>query len=210
MRSDCTSRPPGSLLRGRTLAVWVLALAVFATGQHTAQADTELFHSGETGRHRLADIYDSPGAVCDIVLPGKDSLGETWIRVNPPIMFARDRTEDVDSQDIGWRAIVYAVDPDTEERRMVRQSAINRDSASDNLASYFSGQGWLAEFPMSVSRATYEVEVEMIWYAPDDPQRIEGRAVHGVEYFMMVLRHHGEARSGRTAQAECHAPRGSR
>ena len=205
MRSDCTSRVPGALSRGQRFAAWVLASILLATGHPAAHADTELDHSGATGRHRLADIYDSPGAVCDIVLPGKDSLGETWIRVNPPIMFARDRTVEVDSQDIGWRAIVYAVDRDTGERRVVRQSAIMRDSARDNLASYFSGQGWLAEFP--VSRATYEVEVEMIWYAPDDPQRIDGRAVHGVEYFMMVLRHHGEAWSGRTAQSECHAPR---
>lgn len=205
MSDDCTLRPPGAVSPWRTLAAVVMGLTLLAGSQHPAGADTELDHSGATGRHRLADIYDSPGAVCDIVLPGKDSLGETWIRVNPPIMFARDRTQDVDSQEIGWRAYVYALDPDTNERRLVRQSAIMRDTASDNLASYFSGEGWLAPFP--VSRATYEAEVEMLWYAPDNPQRIEGRAVHGVEYFVMVLRHHGEAWSGRTARLECHAPR---
>ena len=59
-----------------------------------ALADIELGHEGQTGRHRLADMHDSPGAVCDIVLPGRDSLGETWLRVNPPIMFARNRTDD--------------------------------------------------------------------------------------------------------------------
>ena len=53
-------------------------------------------HDGLVGRHRLADMYDSPGAVCDIVLPGRDSLGETWLRVNPPIMFAINRTGGVD------------------------------------------------------------------------------------------------------------------
>ncbi len=204
MRSDCTSRPLMAMSRWRTLAAVALAVALLVSGPLATLADTELEHSGETGRHRLADIYDSPGAVCDIVLPGNDSLGETWLRVNPPIMFARDRTAAVDYQDVGWRAFVYAVDMDSNERRLVRQSEIALDYASDNLASYFSGQGWLAEFP--VSRATYEVEVEMFWYDPDDTARIEGRAVHGVEYFLMVLRHHGESWSGRTAQSECHAP----
>lgn len=207
MRSDCTSRPPGAASRWRTFAASALALTLLVSGPLAGHADTEIEHSGETGRHRLADIYDSPGAVCDIVLPGKDSLGETWLRVNPPIMFAHDRTAAVDYQDVGWRAFVYVVDPDTNERRLVRQGEIARDHASDNLASYFSGQGWLAEFPVYVSRATYEVEVEMLWYDPDDPSRIDGRAVHGVEYFLMVLRHQGESWSGRTAQSECHAPR---
>jgi len=71
-----------------------------------ALADTELGHEGQVGRHRLADIHDSPGAVCDVVLPGRDSLGETWLRVNPPIMFARNRTDDADEQFVGWRANV--------------------------------------------------------------------------------------------------------
>lgn len=178
---------------------------LMGNSQQATSADIEIEQSGETGRHRLADIYDSPGAVCDIVLPGKDSLGETWLRVNPPIMFARDRSAAVDEQPIGWRASVFAVDPETNVRRLVRQGDIALDHASDNLASYFGGQGWLAEFP--VSRATYEVEVEMIWYDPDDPQRIEGRSVHGVEYFAMVVRHHGESWNGRTAQSRCRAPR---
>jgi hypothetical protein len=69
-------------------------------------ADIEFGHEGLTGHHRLADLVDSPGAVCDIVLPGPDSLGETWIRVNPPVMFARDRTPGIDTQEIGWTAVI--------------------------------------------------------------------------------------------------------
>ncbi|HLL50832.1 MAG TPA: hypothetical protein VK356_09210 [Thermomicrobiales bacterium] len=190
-----------------TPLLWLAALTLGASllgNVPVALADTELGHEGQTGRHRLADIHDSPGAVCDIVLPGRDSLGETWLRVNPPIMFARNRTDDTDQQFVGWRAAVSALDEETGNWRVVRRSETPRALASDQLASYFDGQGWLAKFPLS--RATYSVSVEMIWYDPHDPHRIEGRATHEIEYFMVVLRHNGETSRGRTSSV-CRAPR---
>jgi hypothetical protein len=155
-----------------------------------AMADTELGHDGLTGRHRLADMYEAPGAVCTFVLPGHDLLGETWIRVNPPIMFAINRTDGVDEQPIGWRATVSALNESTGAWRVVRRGAITRTIATDQLASYFNGQDWLAGFPLT--RATYTVSVEMVWYAPDDPRRIEGRATHAIEHFSILLRHNGK------------------
>jgi hypothetical protein len=186
---------------------WLVALvlcASFLGGVPVARADIELGHEGLTGRHRLADIYDSPGAVCDIVLPGRDSLGETWLRVNPPIMFARNRTDGTDEQYVGWRASVSALNEDTGVWRVVRGSETPRALASDQLASYFDGQGWLAAFPLS--RATYSVSVEMIWYDPHDPSRVEGRATHEIEHFLNVLRHNGETTHARTSSV-CRAPR---
>ena len=194
--------------RGRlATAVWLVTLVIGASlcsGMPVALADTELGHDGLTGRHRLADMYDSPGAVCDIVLPGRDSLGETWLRVNPPIMFAVNRTDGVDEQQIGWRATVSTLNEDTGAWRVVRRSAMTRATATDQLASYFNGQGWLAGFPLA--RATYSVSVEMVWYDPDDPRRIEGRATHAIEHFTIVLRHNGETMHGRTSSV-CRAPR---
>jgi hypothetical protein len=203
-RSNCTV----SAIRASGIRVshlWLVAswlAALFAPG--AARADIELGHTGQTGRHRLADIYDSPGAVCDIVLPGPDSLGETWLRVNPPIIFANDRTLGEDEQPVGWQATVTALDERTGDWQVVRRSAIFRDLASDDLASYFDGQGWLAAFP--VSRGTYAVNVDMLWYDPDDPLSVEGRASHAIEYFIVILRHQGEVSHGRTASA-CGAPR---
>ena len=187
----------------RAMLAILAILAIFARAS-AALADTELGHDGKTGRHRLADMYESPGAVCDIVLPGPDSLGETWIRINPPIVFARDRTSGIDRQRVGWRAVVSALDERTGEWRVVRQSPIAHDMANDNLASYFDGQGWLAEFP--VARGAYSATVEMFWYAPDDPMRIEGRALHGIEHFLVFLRHNGEVSNGRTSSV-CRPPR---
>jgi hypothetical protein len=169
-----------------------------------ALADIELGHEGEVGRHRLADMYDSPGAVCDIVLPGRDSLGETWLRVNPPVMFARNRTDAVDEQLVGWNATVSALNEETGAWRVVRRSETARELASDDLASYFDGQGWLAEFPLS--RATFSVSVEMLWYDPTDSDRIEGRATHAIEHFTILMRHDGETMHGRTSSV-CRAPR---
>jgi hypothetical protein len=184
------------------LAVLVCGVLLFA-GVPVAQADLELGHEGLTGRHRLADMYDSPGAVCDIVLPGHDSLGETWLRVNPPIMFAINRTDAVDEQQVGWRATVSALNDATGVWRVVRRSGMTRTMATDKLASYFNGQGWLAGFPLA--RATYSVTVEMVWYDPDDPRRIEGRATHEVEYFSILLRHNGETMQGHTSSV-CGSP----
>lgn len=194
-------RPGAISLLALTAALAVIACFAALPG---ASADTELGHQGLTGRHRLADMYDSPGAVCDIVLPGHDSLGETWLRVNPPVMFARDRTDAIDRQFVGWRATVLALDERTEAWHVVRRGDVARDFARDNLASYFNGEGWLAEFP--VSRSTYSVEVEMLWYDPARPDRVEGSSVHGVEYFTIILRHNGEVGHGRTSSV-CRAPR---
>lgn len=203
-RRNCTAFAGAD--RGWAPATLWLVVALLTAGLRpaTVHADVELGHTGETGRHRLADIYDSPGAVCDIVQPGPDSLGETWLRVNPPIVFARDRTDGIDEQWVGWRATVSALDERSGAWRVVRRSEIARDLAADNLASYFEGQGWLGAFPLS--RATYSVNVEMIWYDPDNAERVEGRAVHAIEYFIVILRHQGQVSHGRTGSV-CQAPR---
>jgi hypothetical protein len=200
--NESTVRARGQLAARAWLAVLVCGVLLFA-GVPVAQADFELGHEGLTGRHRLADMYDSPGAVCDIVLPGHDSLGETWLRVNPPIMFAINRTEAVDEQQVGWRATVSALNEATGVWRVVRRSGMTRTMATDKLASYFNGQGWLAGFPLA--RATYAVTVEMVWYDPDDPRRVEGRATHEVEYFSIILRHNGETMRGHTSSV-CGSP----
>jgi hypothetical protein len=208
MNGKCTVSIETKTRRGRlAAAVWLAALvcgALLFSGVPVALADIELGHEGLTGRHRLADLYDSPGAVCDIVLPGRDSLGETWLRVNPPIMFAINRTDGVDEQQVGWRATVSALNEGTGAWRVVRRSAMTRTMATDKLASYFNGQGWLAGFPLA--RATYSVSVEMVWFDPEDPRQVEGRATHVIEHFSVVLRYNGETKHGRTSSL-CRSPR---
>ena len=200
---ETTTRRRGRLAAAAWLATLVLVASLFAAAP-PARADIELGHDGLTGRHLLADMYDSPGAVCDIVLPGHDSLGETWLRVNPPIMFAINRTDGVDEQQIGWRATVSALNEGTGAWRVVRRSALTRTMATDELASYFNGQGWLAGFPLA--RATYSVSVEMVWFDPENPRQIEGRATHAIEHFSILLRHNGETMHGRTSSV-CRPPR---
>src|SRR5215212_10651209 len=139
MNGKCTGSIATTVHRRGRLAVglWLAALVCGAlpfTGGPVALADVELGHEGLTGRHRLADMYDSPGAVCDIVLPGPDSLGETWLRVNPPIMFAINRTEAVDEQQVGWRATVSVLNEGTGAWQVVRRGAMTRTIATDQLA----------------------------------------------------------------------------
>lgn len=209
MTGKCTAFANGNIgRRGRLAAPRLLAALICGAsllgGAPPAGADIELGHTGLTGRHRLADLYDSPGAVCDIVLPSPSSLGEMWLRVNPPVMFARDQPSGLDEQQIGWRATVSALNETTGAWRVVRRSPTVRATANDDLASYFDGRGWLAAFPLA--RATYSVSVEMLWYDPLDPDRIEGRAVHAIEHYSIFLRFNGETLPGRTASV-CRAPR---
>ena len=42
----------------------------------------------------------------------------------------------------------------------------------------------------------------MLWFDPDNAQRVEGQASHAVEHYMIVLREDGETRRGRT-QSVC-------
>ena len=200
-RQKCTASLMRTPRARRAAWLWLaLALAALLAGAPAARADIELGHVGETGRHRLADMYDSPGAICDIVRPAGDSLGETWLRVNPPIIFARDRTLGVDAQDVGWRVEVSILNEAAGTWRVVRRSGITRTTATDDLATYFDGDGWLAGFPLS--RATYTATIEMLWFDPDNAQRVEGQASHAVEHYMIVLREDGETRRGRT-QSVC-------
>jgi hypothetical protein len=199
----CGERISGGRLLAAPIRMLAALLLAFGCGVPAVRADVELGHEGETGRHRLADMYDSPGAVCDVVLPGRESLGETWLRVNPPVLFARDRTAGLDEQYVGWRATVFARNARSGDWQVVRRSPTTRAIASDDLATYFNGQGWLAGFPLT--RASFSVTVEMLWYDPADSRHVEGMALHAVEHYAVFLRHDGETLIGRTAP-ECRAP----
>ena len=119
---------PPRLVGRRSMAGGVGLRRAALRRRPAAQADLELGHEGLIRRHRLADMYDSPGAVCCIVLPGRDSLGETWLRVNPPIMFAqRPHATAVDEQQVGWRATVSALNEGTVVGAVVRRSETMRE-----------------------------------------------------------------------------------
>src|SRR5262245_45051764 len=140
LRPKCTvSTNPDSPPRWRgSGSSWLGGLvlaAIVLTAVPAARADMELGHEGKVGRHRLVDLHDSAGAVCDIVLPGQDSLGETWLRINPPVMFARNRTPAVDEQVVGWQATVSVLEVPTGAWHVMRQSEIAREVARDDLAS---------------------------------------------------------------------------
>jgi hypothetical protein len=119
-------------------------------------------------------------------------------------MFARDRTSGLDEQPVAWRATISARDERTGAWRVVRQSDAARAVASDDLATYFNGDGWLTGFPLG--RATYTATVEMLWYDPAATDRVEGNASHAVEHYMVVLRYGNDVSNGKTSSV-CSAPR---
>ena len=131
----CQRRGFATLPRSVASVFWLAIVVLGASllsAVPVARADVKLGQSGLTGRHRLADMYDSPGAVCDVVLPGSDSLGETWLRVNPPVMFARDRTPSLDEQYVGWQATVSAMIEGRGAWGIVRRSEVMRHHRTRN------------------------------------------------------------------------------
>lgn len=192
--------------RGRSPAVAAIvapfAILAFAVAVGTVAADREVRQEGLVGRHALADIQDSPGAVCAFVLPGRGSLGETWLRVNPPIVYAHDATAGEDHQRVGWRAKIARV-AESGEERPVRDGPWRFGEASDRVATYFDGDPELLRFDLAAGH--FAVTVEMVWYDPADPALVSGRALRAVERYALQVVSGGRPRQAGVAD-ECAPP----
>ena len=186
----------------RLVACPGLALVALALLAAAAAADRELGHEGFVGRHALADIQDSPGGVCTFILPGPHSLGETLLRVNPPVLYAYDATAGEDGQRVGWRARIAAAS-EGGEWRPVHEGPWRWDEATDRQATYFGGEAFFATFRHAAGH--YAVTVEMAWADPTDADRIVGRAEHAVERYAIQVASRGATTQGGVGM-ECRLP----
>jgi hypothetical protein len=171
-------------------------------------ADVAAGMSGVVGHHTLADIQDSPGAICTFALPGPGSLGETLLRVNAPVVYAADTTAGEDRQPVGWRARIDAYDDAAGGGaggwRRVQTGPLVRDEASDRVATYFDGDGHLAAF-LAVDVA-YAAAIDLFWFDPADPDRVTGRAELTVERYALLVRDRAGTRQAGVA-GSCRLPR---
>ena len=162
----------------------------------------ELGHAGNTGLHGLTDTAESPGATCRFAPPLAWSLGETWIQVRPPVMFARDMTDRADEQLVGWRAVVFTWDRGSGAWKPLLEGETQRAVAAENRAARFDGRGEEAHFFLGYG--AYMINAELFWYERmglDEEPRLAGQAEYQVGYYAIAVRDRGGTRPVGVSQA---------
>ncbi len=157
-----------------------------------ARAAIELGHAGNIGTHGMTDSRESPGATCRFAPPLLWSLGQTWLQVRPPVMFARDATDRVDEQLVGWRAVVLTLDRASGAWSTVAEGQTRRAVAAENRAAPFDSRGPGTTFFLNYG--TYLVTVDLFWYermGPDEEPRLAGQAEYQIAHYAIAVRDRG-------------------
>src|SRR3954469_11790959 len=173
----------GSLVLLRALR----ALTLKPSG--SAMAAAELGQAGDIGGHGLTDSRESPGVTCRFAPPLDWSLGETWIQVRPPVMFARDVSDGVDEQQVGWRATVLAWDEDSQSWHKRAQGETQYAVATDNRAATFDSRG--PETTFFLGYGAYQVTMQLFWYEGrglDGEPRLAGQAEYQLQHYALAVR----------------------
>jgi hypothetical protein len=153
-------------------------------------AERELGHAGSIGVHALVDSLSAPGATCRFAPPLVWSIGETWIQVRPPVIFARDATALDDQQLVGWRAVILREDHASGKLTPVATGETQRALASEGVSAPFESRAPQSQFHLGYG--AYHVRVELFWYermSYGNEPRLVGQAEYDVEHFAIVVRH---------------------
>ena len=145
---------------------------------------------GEVGKHEVADSQSAPGAICRFAPPLVWSLGETWVHVRPPMMFANDVTSGPDRQLVGWRAVVLTRDRTTGAWEPIAIGKTQRALATE--ISYATFESRSEETQVFLGYGAYRVRIELFWYenAPVTSElRVAGKAAYEIEHYAIVVRH---------------------
>jgi hypothetical protein len=182
---DARSRPAYQ----NWLLILLAFLAITPTLPGSAVAAFRLGDAGNIGGHGLTDSRESPGATCRFAPPLDWSLGETWIQVRPPVMFARDVSEGVDEQRVGWRATILAWDRASQSWQEITQGAIQYALAADNRAATFDSRG--PETTFFLGYGGYQVTMQLFWYegrSPAGEPRLAGQAEYQLQHYALAVR----------------------
>lgn len=176
-------RSIGVTWRGRARAPRRLSLAALAAGvlllatAPVATGDTKLGHSGPIGKRSLNDTARHPGANC-FYEDGDGRLGVAEIRVRPPRVFARNRTAGVDTQTVGWRAILQQTTDGGATWPETFSSPDYTASATDSTPAHFSAHTYAVP-----DDARVRVQIQTFWYTLGSPAHIEANANNRVDFY---------------------------
>lgn len=173
------------------IRIWLLAfLAPGFIGSLPVAAERDLGHAGKIGQHALVDSLSAPGATCRFAPPLVWSLGETWIQVRPPVIFARDATALEDEQLVGWRAVILNEDRASGKLTTVATGEIQRAVASEVISAPFESRAPASQFHLGYG--AYLVRVELFWYeglSAGNQPKLVGQASYEVQHFAIIVRH---------------------
>lgn len=175
-----------SLIR---FAVLFILLAGLGPGL-SALAEIELGRAGDTGDHEVADSQSAPGAICRFAVPLDWSIGEAWLHVRPPMMFAHDATPRNDEQLVGWRAVVLAQEPESGDWVPFVTGETQRAMASEIYLAPFESRGPETQFFLGYG--AYRVRLELFWYERfglEGEPRVAGQAEYEIEHYAIAVRH---------------------
>jgi hypothetical protein len=172
----------GRARRGRPLRSTFLTIAALATLlPGAAAADTPLGHSGRFGAHFLTDTEEYPGARCRFET-GTETRALVGIRVRPPVIYARDRSDGRDEQVVGWRILVQRLDTHQADPTWepFATTSVRYATAYDDQAASFAMREVRIDH-VGGADVRYRVRVGMRWLAPGTPS-VTGTARHGVDH----------------------------
>jgi hypothetical protein len=176
-------------VRGRFLFLLLVLVTVTPAWVDSATAAFRLGRAGNIGGHGLTDSRESPGVTCRFAPPLDWSLGGTWIQVRPPVMFARDVSEGVDEQQVGWRATIVAWDRDSQTWQRRARGEIQYAVAADNRAANFDSRG--PETTFFLGYGAYQVTMQLFWYegrGPDGAPKLAGQAEYQLQHYALAVR----------------------
>jgi hypothetical protein len=169
----------GRFRRAGTTAVFVgLALVIVAPG--VASADTVVSSYARHGDNSLSDTSDSPGATCKYQQGFGNDLRS--IKVQPPKVYARDRSGGVDTQNVAWRVVIQRQDPAPNGAwsTVYRGDPVSGTATAATPAA-FSEQ----TIPYEITNddpAPYRVLVKIIWHRFDGSGRM-GTVTRRVDFY---------------------------
>lgn len=160
-------------IAGALGALLLLSLPLPAAG------DTSAIEVGLTGEHHLIDTAETPGAWCGYVWDDEYPL-LFLIRVEPPVVFARDTTPARDHQRISWKVRLQANDGG--EVWVYAESGYRRARAWDDTPADLDRIIVRLPSPVFEQSPGIRAIVEMRWHEPGNPGVIEGWSRHRVDF----------------------------
>jgi len=159
-----------SIRRGIGILTCVVVASLAGAAVPVLAATPSPVDEPPVGRHVLIDEQEFPGADC------RTSSGDLQsIRVRRPVMYARNRTDGVDHQTVGWRWQLR-----DGSFALVDQGPIEQTDATDRRPAAFLNQNVdMAGRP----DGPWFISIRMFWYKPGSSSVIQGKARHFVRTY---------------------------
>ncbi len=155
------------------LALGALVAPVVRAGDPTSPPDV---NSGNEGVHIVIDRPDAPGATCRY--PDRTHLRK--LVVQPPIVYAYDRSSDLDGQKVRWRFEVWTATDPVADWTELGVSPWQTVRATDASNARFTALSFT--IPTGHASQVFFARVRIQWINPAG--KVEGRSALGIHNYL--------------------------